>query len=326
MAEMKILHVTNAYPYEGWPIYGIFVKEQVDSLNTLVDVNDVYFINGKKYGKKEYILSILQLRKLLSKYDIVHAHHIYVGFILLFFFKKYNIIVSLMSDPERKTGGIFTNFIYKLSYQYCLKHAKALIYKKEIPKNNSHKSAYYQPNGVNMEIFHEIPENIAKEYLHLDMKKKYILFVSSNNINRKEKRHDRFLSVLQLLRDKYLMNDIEPLYMINVKREDIPYYFNAASLHLLVSDVEGSPNSVKESLACNTPVVSTDVGNVKELLKDLQNCYVSNTFNAEDIAKHVHSSLVSTKIDLRNQLVRLNLDHKNVANNLLKIYQKVISK
>ena len=35
--------------------------------------------------------------------------------------------------------------------------------------------------------------------------------------------------------------------MINTKRSDVPYYFNARSVHLATSDFEGSPNSVKAS-------------------------------------------------------------------------------
>ena len=92
----------------------------------------------------------------------------------------------------------------------------------------------------------------ARDFLSLDHNKKYILFVSSNFI-RKQKRLDIFLKTIKHLKLNYPKYNFEPLLMINEERSKVPYYFNATDLHLLTSDFEGSPNSVKESIFCNTP-------------------------------------------------------------------------
>lgn len=55
---MKILHITNNYPTQNHPIFGIFVKEQIDSLSNQCLENDVFFINGREKGKLEYFKSI----------------------------------------------------------------------------------------------------------------------------------------------------------------------------------------------------------------------------------------------------------------------------
>lgn len=48
---MKVLHITNNYPTEKFPIFGIFVKEQIDSLTELGVENEVFFIKGREKGK-----------------------------------------------------------------------------------------------------------------------------------------------------------------------------------------------------------------------------------------------------------------------------------
>jgi len=68
---------------------------------------------------------------------------------------------------------------------------------------------------------------------------------------------------------------------------------NAADVHLLTSDYEGSPNSVKECMACNTSVVSTNVGNVNELLNNVEGCFVSDNFDENELAELVNKSLKS---------------------------------
>ena len=52
----------------------------------------------------------------------------------------------------------------------------------------------------------------------------------------------------------------------DVGPESVPLFLNAADCLLVTSDWEGSPNIVKEALACNLPIVSVDVGDVSERL------------------------------------------------------------
>jgi len=107
---MKILHITNNYPTENHPIFGIFVKEQIDSVSNLGVENEVFFINGRELGRKAYWSSIKELRKKLknAEYDVLHCHHSLSAIVLFLTlrFLRFKKIVSYQNPPE-KEGGLF---------------------------------------------------------------------------------------------------------------------------------------------------------------------------------------------------------------------------
>lgn len=316
---MKILHITNNYPTKEHPIFGIFVKEQIESLTKLGIKNEVFFINGREKGKIEYIKSILKLWKFLTKkkFDIIHCHHAFsaVCFILSGYHKRNKTIVSYQNDPSHEQGTKLFDFVRKRVDAIILKNNSTIV-------NNV--SIFSQPNGVNTNFFLPSDRKECLVKLNLDSSKKYILFVSSNFI-REQKRYDRFQETLEIVKNKYGIKDIAELKLINTKRELVPYYFNAASLHLLSSDFEGSPNSVKEAMACNIPVVSTDVGNVQELLNGVNGSYVAKSNKAEDLADFVVKALNNKNpLNSRDVLIQKQLDIESVAKKIISIYNKLI--
>jgi glycosyltransferase involved in cell wall biosynthesis len=64
--------------------------------------------------------------------------------------------------------------------------------------------------------------------------------------------------------------------MSGVPHERVPWYMNAANAMLLTSTREGSPNTVKEALACNLPVVTTDVGDTAQRVEGVTHSTASN--------------------------------------------------
>lgn len=78
---MNVLVITNMYPSKKYKFYGIFVKEQVESLKASGIHVDVYFINGKE-NRLNYLKSVFDLAKKFKcgHYDLLHAHHSYCVF------------------------------------------------------------------------------------------------------------------------------------------------------------------------------------------------------------------------------------------------------
>ena len=318
--KMKVLHITNNFPTENLPIFGIFVKEQIDSLAALGVENEIFFMNTREKGKKEYIKGYFKLIKLLfqNKYDIIHCHHAYSGFIFIctglsFFTKR---ILSYQGTPDIEGG----RFIFNISNRFF----DSIILKANFQKYKSNKTEYL-PNGTNIEFFKPLNKEQCKQDLGLDLKKQYVLFMDSY-VGRPFKRYDRFKAVTQLLREKYAIKNLGELVLTNTKRELIPQYINASSFHLLTSDVEGSPNSVKECLACNIPVVSTPVGNANEIIGDVKGCYISKTFDPEELANLCEKVLKAEDFNGREDFLSKKLDIGTVAKSLLSVYEKIIKK
>ena len=315
---MKVLQITNNYPTDNFPAFGIFVKEQIDSLTIQGASNDVFFINGRKNGKKAYITAVFKLRKYLrdNKYDLIHCHHSFSGLVLLLSGKIFQskTVLSYQSDPVNE-GGVFFFKILNLFFD-------CIILKNRAPEMRYPKTVYL-PNGVNIEFFNPMDKAQCRKQLGLDENKKYIIFLDSYK-DRTFKRVDRFNEVIRILKEKYFRSDIEPLILTNVDRRLIPKYFCASELHLLTSDFEGSPNSVKECLACNVPVVSTPVGNVSELIGDVAGCYMSKSFEPDELAELTNKALQLSNISSRDKIINEGLEINAVALKLISIYKNLI--
>lgn len=325
---MKVLQITTNYPTKSNPIFGIFMKEQVDSLTPLGVENTVFFSNGSERnpGKKGggavvHLKSVfkLQWHLLRHHYDLIHCHSNVSGLIFAlsagWIFHK--SILSFQNDPEKYQDAKVFKWLYPLFSRIIVKKpTKYLKWKK----------VCYLPNGCNTDFFVPMDREACKKQLGLDSAKEYVLYVDSNTSRKRtQKRKDRFDETLQIVKEKYGHQNVEELVMIGVGRDMVPIYMNACRLHLMTSDQEGSPNSIKECIMCNVPIVSTDVGNVKEMTSDIAGCYVSDNFSSEELAFYVDKVLKdTTPFNGRDSLIKKGYGIHEVANKLVCLYNDVL--
>lgn len=325
---MKVLQLTTNYPCKENPIYGIFMKEQADSLESLGVENRIFFSNGLKSRLKVrnsgmfiHLWSAVKLFFHLRRhsYDVIHCHNVHSGLILQVAcgFGKAPSVISLQIDPE--TLGSNDNKYFRGLYK---KFGKVIVKK---PLKEKRDKVVYLPNGVNTEIFRPMDRAECKRQLELDDSKRYILFVDSNTTKgRSQKRRDRFDRVMEILKDRYGYENLEPLVMTHTAREDVPAWMNASELYLLTSDEEGSPNAVKECMACNVPVVATPVGNIPDLFEGVKGCYMSTSFDDEELAALANRVLTTERpSSLRDAIREKNLDIDSVARRLYNLYADI---
>lgn len=307
------------YPTNDTPYYGIFVKEQIDIMRKYHDVDlDVFFIDGR-IDKLQYLKTISKIKTRINNgsYDLIHVHYGFSGLFLLSVRKfAIPVIVTLHGgdiqiEQGKKCQVYFTKKILrKTNTAIVLNEEMNDIVKRYV------KNIFCIPCSVNTELFHEgVNKNNSI---------KHIVFPSDKN--RKIKNYPLFSKTIEILRLKYKVN-CNTYEVSNMSREQVSNLFQHSDILLMTSISEGSPQVVKEALACNLPVVTTAVGDVRTLLDGVKGCAVANNHDAEELAELVFKSL-NNKIDgsltPREKIFKLGLDDKSISNQIYKVYQKTI--
>jgi glycosyltransferase involved in cell wall biosynthesis len=110
----------------------------------------------------------------------------------------------------------------------------------------------------------------------------------------------------------------------NIEHSQIPFYLNASDVLLLTSKWEGSPNIVKEVIACNIPVVATEVGDIKYLFGDSEGYYYTDPL-PDRLAEKINYILDNElKPEGRQRIINLKLDYDLVAEKLISIYLEIL--
>jgi glycosyltransferase involved in cell wall biosynthesis len=107
-----------------------------------------------------------------------------------------------------------------------------------------------------------------------------------------------------------------------VPHSEVPVWMNGSDTLLLTSLHEGSPNVVKEALACNLPVVSVDVGDVRERILGIEGCYLALPDPADLAAKLTLVHAGSRRIAGRAKIQELSLER--IALKLKSLYQELV--
>lgn len=322
---MRVLFVAsgNSQDFKIAP----FIKSQADSLLMEGISIDYFLIRGR--GIIGYIKGVFNLREFLkaNKYDLIHAHYVLSGWCAVLGAKKTPVILSLMGSDAFGKYISPTKKEFKSRFSILLTYLIQPFVKRIICKSLFIQSFVYLknkssvlPNGINLDVFH--PLNIRTyEYLGLDEGKKYILYIGSKK--------DVWKNYILLEDAVKLLDDptVEILNPFPVKHEQVPHYINIANVTVLTSFMEGSPNIIKEAMACNCPITATNVGDIAWVIGDTKGCYTSS-FDPADFANKLRLSLDFSvqhkKTDGRVRIIELGLDSRSIAQKLICIYQEIL--
>jgi glycosyltransferase involved in cell wall biosynthesis len=324
---MKVLHVVNIYSDNGNPSAQPFVKAQIDSLkNAGVEV-DVLNVKGNE-SKFNYFKAIGKFRKWVkgSRYNIVHGHYVYSGLIAALQHRIPTVVSFMGSDllgsPKSNGKLQFRGYIDVMLSKILQYFVDGIIVKSSKMQDvlvNKSKSIVL-PNGVDFDLFREISRDEARKKLGLDKKKKYILFVGNYKIPRKS--FYIIKDAINILKSNG--EDVDILLAYGLPHNHIPYYMNAANLIALSSIHEGSPNVIKEAMACNLPIVAADVGDIKEVIGKTEGCKIVQR-NPEEFAEGIFETLNTIDRTKGRQAIE-HLRVEKIAQRLVDFYAQVIDR
>ncbi len=301
------------------------VINQGKSLKNSVNV-DFFVVKGK--GIKGYHKNIPLLRdKLLKKkYDIIHAHYGLCGILSEFARKKEKLVVSFMGSDLISSNEM--NGSYSLKRKFIVKINKYFAknrYDFNIVKSRQMRiilkyseNVEIIPNGVDFQKFYPMEDKQSvKKSLNLNSKKKYILFAA--NPKKDVKNYPLAEKAFAIAN----FNNVELKVVNNVDQQILNLYYNAVELLLLTSYHEGSPNIIKEAMACNCPIVSTDVGDVKDVIENTEGCYLSS-HDEKDVAMKTEKALKFAKRTNGRKHIK-HLEASIIASKIINVYEQILS-
>ena len=320
--SVKVLIVT---PGDGTPTCMPFAHRFEASLSKAgIDVRNFWL--RSRTSPKLILNESLRFRKEIRRFkpDIVHA---YYGTVTSFFCvinsNKPLIITFHGSDlnpipSDNIFRYIFSHFLSQVS-AHCAKRIvcvskglkRRLWWKK--------KKASVIPCGINMNIFKLMDRRKARECLGWDEADKIILFnARTDPIG---KRLDLAEATAKFVKES-LPNTKLFVFCGKTPPSEMPFYYNAADALLMTSDHEGSPMVIKEALACNLPVVSVDVGDVRDQIDGVYPSY---------IVKRDPKALSDALVKILTSLSRSNgreivkeISEDVVASQVIKLYGSIL--
>lgn len=304
----EVLHNINRHNYS----VAEFIYEQNQHLTKLNVEVDYYLIKGG--GISGYLNEISKLKdylnSALNKYDIIHAHGGHIGFIANFQRK-----IPVVTTYHGSDINYFTNRLVSI-ISILFSRMNIFVSKKLFDKVKWNFNASIVPCGVDLELFIPLEKEYCRRELGYDSDEKIILFAGNQDVKVKN-------FALAESAIKQIGKDVKLVELRNFNRNQMNLLLNAADLLLLTSFSEGSPQIIKEALACNCPIVATDVGDIKEMISEIDGCYITN-FNKEEVVDNIRLALQFNRRTNGREAVT-QLDNSLIARKILEIYYRILS-
>lgn len=317
---MKVLIVTNMYPsLEDVSWRGGFVKDQVDAYQqSQPEVKiDVYHIKAKISGGSNlsYVKAFFTLtyKFLFENYDVIHSHHAFCTLLCLFGRSRlvYTVHEGELNNKKIRSALIKSAIILARSVVY--------VSMSEFKKSKKARK-YLLPCGVNHIEFAPAKDIVeSRRKLGLTLDKNIILFPADPN--RPEKNAGVLREVEQTA--KQSGDDWTFLYGGKIDKSDMPMYMQVSDLVVSIGQYESDGMVIKEALACNTPVLATNVGNAELYINNRNGKLIEAEAKT---AYQAISEILTNNASYRHgreHLLKLGQDMECVSKNLDNIYRSL---
>jgi teichuronic acid biosynthesis glycosyltransferase TuaC len=308
---MNVLVVTNMWPTPEDPSFGCFVAEQVEDVRGLGLHVDVIAFDGRR-DRRNYIRAARAVRAAVRRHavSVVHAHYGLTG---------------AVAATQRSTPVITTFHGSDTGYVPWQARVSRIVAARTTPLFVSRAGARalgrpraaVLPAPVDLDRFVPIARGEARALLGWDPDARYALFPGARTNRRK--RPELFDAAVAEARRS--VPNLQTAALEHLSRDEVVLALNAADVTVMVSDWEGSPVTVRESLACMTPVVSVDVGDVREVIAGLRTCALTRRDPSELGAAIAEAVTQPRECNLRDRAQETS--RPRIAEQLVALYGQV---
>ena len=327
---MKILIVGNNKPGHFAP----FVEEQARALQ-LQGCEVVFFgVQGK--GIMGYLRCLPALMRAIKQHqpDLIHAHYGLSG--LLANLQRIVPVVTTYHGSDINVPKVlrFSRIAMRLSAYniFVSKRNIAIAIRRKGEKAIRRLGKYsLLPCGVNLTDDQLTSRAEARKALGIVDDAKIVLFAGAfNNAVKDPALAQEAIDQCAKFR---VFNDLKDfndsaLTLIELRgytRAQVNQLMCAANCLLMTSKTEGSPQVIKEAMACGCPIVSVDVGDVAERVSGVEGCYVVPSREPKDIAQALLKAIAyEGKTNGREKIIEMGLSNEQVAKRLVEIYERLL--
>ena len=291
-----------------------FIVEQTEALKRQGCEVGYFGLQGK--GLKGYLQNLPQLKRTIEecKPDAVHAHYGLSGLFANLQRRVPVVTTYHGSDINDKRVLPFSKMAMRLSAW------NIFVSRKIMEMVHSEQKCTLLPCGIDLSKAQLTSRNEARQKMGLNPDKRYVLFAGA--FDNAVKNAPLAKEVASLCDDQ-----VELLELKGYSRDEVTSLMCAANALLMTSYNEGSPQVVKEAMASGCPVVSVDVGDVKERVEGVAGCFVAKTREAKELAEGLAKAMAfEGKTRGRERIIADGLDNERIADQLLEIYNSVIER
>ncbi|MDD5990066.1 MAG: glycosyltransferase [Paludibacteraceae bacterium] len=291
-----------------------FIREQVGSLCEQGCDCEYYHIKGK--GIVGYLREVPKLRRRIGEWnpDVVHAHFGLSCLVANLATRRVPVVSTYHgSDINVKSVRRFSKIAIRLSAWNIFVSKRNV----DIAKPKKHWSLI--PCGVALSEDQLQSRAEARKALGWSASDKKVLFTSA---------FDNAVKDPELAKAAVaLLEDVELIELKGYNRQQVNTIMCACDCLLMTSKTEGSPQVIKEAMACGCPIVSVDVGDVAERTVGVDGCYVVPSREPQDIAEALKKAIAfEGKTNGRKHILSAGLTNEQVAKRIIEIYEDIIGK
>ena len=329
---LRILAVTNMYPIPEDPASGVFIEQQIKGLRQAGLEVDIQLVDRDHKGMQAYFYMGGQIQEQLarSRPDVVHI--MYGGVMA-------DIVTCLIRDTptvvtfhgsdllgDHSSGvlkRIAASYGVRASHRAARRASGIVVVSKQLQNQLSNDIAQDKirviPCGIDTERFKPLDRDACRQQIGWAKDRFHVLFPA--NSGSPVKRPELARAVIAAATQLGLPAELH--YLAGVPNDDVPVWLNASDTLLLTSLHEGSPTVVKEALACNIPIVSVDVGDVRERIEGVAGCHMASA-DPSDLADKLRS-VAANSDPIMGQVRAQELSLRSIAQRLQDFYSETVT-